>query len=60
MTPQEMAINFATSLQHLPQLDVLARLVASLMLTGTHGQESVWDVANRVCDRYHIDKPCQG
>ncbi|PYY08199.1 MAG: hypothetical protein DMG69_16075 [Acidobacteria bacterium] len=49
MPPRELASNDGTTL---PQLDLLARSNASLVLANAPDSESVWDIANRICDRY--------
>jgi len=55
MPPRELASNFGATVQQLEQLDMLVRMMALRILSSP--QESVWDVANRICDRYFLSKP---
>lgn len=51
MPAQELPIDTGSVLLQTSECDSLIRHIASLVLPSTI-QESIWDITNRVCDRY--------
>ena len=56
MPRRKITTKVETSRQHPEQVDLPARAVASFISSSGHDYESVWDVSNRICDRYLLQK----
>ena len=51
MPTQELSIKMGAMLPQITELDLLIRSFALRVLSNTP-HESLWDITNRVCDRY--------
>lgn len=56
MPTQELSVNSGTSLSYLHQEHIVVRAMVALILSSTHEYDSVWDLSNRVCDRYLLTR----
>jgi hypothetical protein len=55
MLSKELSVAIGTSLPHL-RLEILVSALASLILSNGKEYDTVWDLSNRVCDRYLAER----
>lgn len=55
MFSKELSLVLASSLPHL-RLDTVIAALATLVCTNVADYDTVWDLSNRVCDRYMTER----